>query len=127
MDRSDKMKIGSPVQQSTATRLQELQVLDTVESAGTLVRPVSVDTVLAERAQTHGKFLTHADLSQRLAATMRSAPSWSSLPPDMREALEMVQHKIARVLNGQPDHLDNWVDICGYAQLVADRLQGVAR
>lgn len=39
----------------------------------------------------------------------------------------MIQHKIARILNGDPDYVDNWVDIAGYAKLVADRLQAVSR
>jgi len=37
--------------------------------------------------------------------------------------LQMVQHKIARVLNGDPTYADNFVDIAGYAKLVADELE----
>ena len=47
------------------------------------------------------------------------------LDPDQREALEMIAHKIARIVNGDPNYADSWVDIAGYATLVADRLQGV--
>jgi len=39
----------------------------------------------------------------------------------------MVVHKIARILNGDPNYDDSWVDISGYTKLVADRLQGVSR
>jgi hypothetical protein len=39
----------------------------------------------------------------------------------------MIAHKIGRIVNGDPDHVDSWVDIAGYAQLVADELQGVER
>ena len=49
------------------------------------------------------------------------------LSPDQREALEMIAHKIARILNGDPDYADSWHDIAGYAQLVADRLNGIER
>jgi hypothetical protein len=45
------------------------------------------------------------------------------LAPDQREALEMMQHKIARILNGDATYLDNWVDLVGYLQLVASRLE----
>jgi len=86
-----------------------------------------INTTLEERGKTYGKFLTHADLSQRLSATMRSAPQWPSMAPDMREALEMIQHKIARILNGNPDYADSWHDIAGYAMLVEDRLNGKSR
>jgi hypothetical protein len=39
----------------------------------------------------------------------------------------MICHKIARILNGDPNYADSWVDIAGYAQLVADRLLGIER
>jgi len=39
----------------------------------------------------------------------------------------MIFSKIARILNGDPNHLDSWTDIAGYATLVADRLQGKIR
>jgi hypothetical protein len=41
----------------------------------------------------------------------------------MREALEMVAHKIGRILNGDPKYHDSWHDIIGYTKLVADRLR----
>ena len=50
-----------------------------------------------------------------------------SLAPDQQEALDMICHKMARIVNGDPDYVDSWVDIAGYAMLVADRLQGVQR
>ena len=34
----------------------------------------------------------------------------------------MIQHKIARVLNGDPNYPDNWHDIAGYARLVEREL-----
>ena len=35
----------------------------------------------------------------------------------------MVQHKIARILNGDPNYIDNWIDLVGYSQLVVNRLE----
>ncbi len=49
------------------------------------------------------------------------------LTDDQVEALEMVCHKIGRIVNGDPDYSDSWHDIAGYAKLVADRLDGVVR
>ena len=48
--------------------------------------------------------------------------NWAKLDPDQREALEMIAHKMARILNGDQDHLDSWHDIQGYARLVEQRL-----
>jgi len=36
----------------------------------------------------------------------------------------MNAHKIGRILNGDPNWSDSWHDIAGYAQLVANRLNG---
>lgn len=47
--------------------------------------------------------------------------------PDQQEALDMIAHKLGRILNGDPDYADSWADIAGYARLVADRLEGVSR
>jgi hypothetical protein len=54
---------------------------------------------------------------------MRSGPNWESLDADMKEALEMNAHKISRILCGDPNYDDSWVDIAGYATRVADRLR----
>ncbi len=35
----------------------------------------------------------------------------------------MIFHKIARIINGDPNYADSWVDIAGYATLVANRLE----
>jgi hypothetical protein len=38
-----------------------------------------------------------------------------------REALDMILHKIARIVNGNPNETDHWHDIAGYATLVEQR------
>ena len=87
---------------------------------------ISLDDMLAGRRGIYGAFEHNAKTSQALKAVMHEQSGWDRLSPDQREALEMIQHKIARILNGDPDYLDSWVDIAGYAQLVADRLQAAA-
>jgi len=81
--------------------------------------------VLYERGKRYGKFKNHAQISQGIKAVMCSNGKWQNLEPDQAEALSMIAHKIARILNGDPNYADSWVDIAGYAQLVADRLQGI--
>ena len=89
--------------------------------------PNDVTETLTERGNRYGKFKDHAKLSQHLKNVMCCADGWSRLEPDMREALEMIQHKVARILNGDPTYADSWHDIAGYAKLVDDRLNGVER
>lgn len=84
----------------------------------------NIKDVLAQREARYGSFRTHALASQDLKTVMQNADGYYvKMAPDQREALEMIQHKIARILNGDPDYIDNWVDIAGYAQLVVDRLE----
>lgn len=101
--------------------------LDVVLEAASILNPTSLDAVLNERGSRYGSFLKHAVITQRLKAVMSDTPNWIALNDDMVESLEMIAHKIGRILNGDPAYADSWVDIAGYAQLVADRLQGKER
>ena len=85
-----------------------------------------VDQTLNERGARYGKFKDHAAISQELKRTIHENRS-QLMDADQIEALEMIAHKIARILNGDPNYADSWVDIAGYAKLVADRLEGIER
>ena len=80
---------------------------------------MSIENTLEQRQKTHGNFETHADISQRLKAVMYEYSDFKYLASNQKEALEMIVHKIARILNGNPNHHDHWHDIGGYATLVA--------
>ena len=81
-----------------------------------------VSAILAERGSRYGRFDAHALVTQRLKQALSSGANWDFLEPDAKEALEMIVHKIGRVLNGDPDYDDSWKDIAGYAQLIVDRI-----
>jgi hypothetical protein len=83
---------------------------------------MSIEKTLKQRQKTHGDFATHAKISQQLKAVLWEH-DFQELDADQIEALEMICHKIARVLNGNPNHHDHWHDIAGYATLVGDRLK----
>lgn len=82
----------------------------------------NITQTLTERGTRYGKFKDHAVISQSLKDVMRLTDGWDRLACDQIEALEMIAHKVARILNGDPNYADSWVDIAGYAKLVADRL-----
>ena len=82
----------------------------------------SIDATLAERGSRYGNFDEHAEVTQSIKAAMQSGNNWLNLPDDMKEALEMTAHKIGRILNGDPNYIDSWTDICGYNRLVEKRL-----
>lgn len=92
--------------------------------------PVSgIESILEERGKRYGKFVDHAEITLNLkfAISNHATKHEKELSPDQTEALDMICHKIGRIVNGDPDYADSWVDIAGYAQLVADRLNGVER
>lgn len=81
-----------------------------------------VDQILAERQKVHGEFSTHAQMAQTLKAVVLTSPNGARLTAAQMEGLDMILHKVARILNGNPNHKDHWDDIAGYATLVAKGL-----
>ena len=96
------------------------------EEAMKAIQNNSVDAMLAERGKRYGKFEDHAIITQALKtlALGHAATLKIELAADQAEALEMICHKIGRIVNGDPNYADSWHDIAGYAKLVADRLEG---
>jgi hypothetical protein len=85
--------------------------------------------ILEQRGKRYGLFVGHAAVTQDLKMLINEhlRTREKTLPADMQEALDMICHKIGRIINGDHNYDDSWVDIAGYAQLVADRLKGLAR
>jgi len=81
-----------------------------------------IDTTLQERGTRYGEFNEHARITQNIKAAMVCSPNWEILTPAMQESLEMIAHKIGRILNGDPTYKDSWADIVGYARLVEQKL-----
>lgn len=77
---------------------------------------------LNERHEKYGCFKNQANISRRLKGVMFATEGWQYLSWDKKEALEMIQHKISRILNGDPDYADSWHDIQGYARLIEDSI-----
>ena len=89
----------------------------------------AVDATLDARAVEYGKFIEGAEVMQMLKRVVQVALNNrdKTLAHDQAEAMDMIIHKIGRIINGNPDVVDHWLDIAGYAQLVADRLNGRIR
>ena len=76
-----------------------------------------------DRGKVHGDFGDNAVYAQDLKKILHESHNWRGLTPIQTEALEMIVHKIARILSGDPNHKDHWADIQGYARLVETRLK----
>jgi transposase len=86
-----------------------------------------VDDILDKRAATYGSFEDVAETAQSIKDILYGTTGLPKIRSDQREALDMISSKIARIVNGDSNHIDSWIDIAGYATLVADRLQGKVR
>lgn len=84
----------------------------------------NIADTLNERGTRYGEFVSHAEVTQSLKRVVFSAlhDRAKSLAADQQEALDMICHKIGRIINGDADYADSWHDIAGYAKLVDDRL-----
>lgn len=78
-----------------------------------------INNILADREKAHGEFWKTAEIAQELK-TVLATHAQSVLDPVQSEALDMISSKMARILSGDPDHVDHWIDIAGYATLGAN-------
>lgn len=103
----------------------------------------TITETLAQRGSKYGEFRLHAAITQVLKSAMRGTlfedlqnpasvkdlqdsqallkEKWGTMRPDVRECLEMLQHKIGRALNGDSEWAENFHDAGGYSLLVDKR------
>lgn len=101
--------------------IAELNNQDTVKvSIDELKHRVGVDATLAERQATYGSFEDVAFVTENVMGVLSKARpnGLSDLPHTHRMALYMIASKMARIVNGDFNHLDSWHDIGGYAKLI---------
>lgn len=84
---------------------------------------MSLDETLKERNRRYGDFTDHAQIAQRLQDVMRGHDGWNNLNAVQKQSLTVIADKIARIINGDPNYIDSFRDIAGYAKLVMQRLE----
>ena len=136
---ADKFKAPKPMTYKLRKQVQEEwrppEILPVPEAPASLTWTTQEDdkgsivAILTERAEDYGKFKDGAALMQGIKRLLadHALKHGKTFSDDQWEALEMIVHKIGRIVNGNPDKVDHWTDIAGYAKLVADRLEGVER
>lgn len=83
----------------------------------------NTEAMLAERGKTHGDFADHARITQRLKNVIaeellfRHERGQPPLTDMQRESIDMIEHKIGRIIAGDANFPDHWEDIAGYAKL----------
>jgi len=78
--------------------------------------------VLGARSKTHGDFIDNAEYSSGILRIMQSSKNWDNMPDAHQHALAMLSCKLGRILAGDFKFEDHWVDIAGYATLVANSI-----
>lgn len=106
----------------------QVTAMDNIKTAQATVDKAigMVETMLIEREKTHGNFRDHARCTQRLKAVLRDELEivGKTLTMEQQEALDMIFHKIGRMVAGNADFIDHWDDSAGYSTLVAKILRG---
>lgn len=89
-----------------------------------MTEPVlSVSDLIDERGTTHGDYSNTAKYIRQFkgiisrAGAERHQREQPQLTAQQAESLDMIVHKIGRILSGDPSFQDHWIDIAGYAQL----------
>lgn len=82
-----------------------------------------IEQTLKDRGRRYGDFTVVAEHSQLLKQLFRASKQWDRLANHQRESLDMIANKLARIMNGDRFYADSWIDIAGYATLVAQELQ----
>jgi len=59
-----------------------------------------VDDILKDRATTYGQYQNVSQISQDIKNIMQQSPNYKTMPAFMRESLDMIANKMARILNG---------------------------
>ena len=82
-------------------------------------------TDLPNRDEQHGGMELVGTVAQRLKATIKAGYNWDRLTYGEREALDMICHKMARILSGADPHdQQHWEDVAGYAVAVMRNIEG---
>lgn len=83
----------------------------------------SIEETLKERQGQYGDFKFVANTTGQLMAVVLNSANGKTLPYMHEEALHMIFSKIARLVNGDYNHIDGWHDIAGYATLIENELK----
>jgi hypothetical protein len=67
------------------------------------------------RDHQHGGMEAVGGVAQQMKAAVRLGRNWHRLSPGEQEALDMICHKVGRVMSGaNPHDRQHWEDLAGY-------------
>jgi len=80
------------------------------------------NALLLDRAKSHGDFRVQFAIDQSLKNICREYMGPNTHTAVQVTVIEMICHKLSRVLCGDPGFADHWDDIAGYAKLASKEI-----
>ena len=80
-----------------------------------------IEETLEQRGSEYGDWSIQASVSQGLKEIIRIGPSNLNRP--QMESIDLILMKISRIVVGNPDNIDSWTDIIGYATLAIKEIE----
>lgn len=87
-----------------------------------IAKMATAQQTIEDREVTHGDYRAQANLAASIKELLRDAKGWKKLDVTQTESLDMIAVKISRILHGDPNAVDHWTDIAGYATLISNLL-----
>lgn len=84
--------------------------------------PPYLKEVLNQRQKTHGEFSEVSKTYSDFIKILERTGFFDKCEDYHRLAIDVIFQKLARILNGDMNFYDHWVDICGYSELVKKEL-----
>ena len=82
-----------------------------------------IETTLNERKGNYGTFEDNAIVAQQIKVIFEESSKYHRCSASQQEALDLIATKLARIVTGDPNYIDNWHDISGYATLIEKQLE----
>lgn len=82
--------------------------------------------LLNTREATHGDYGVNAGIAQAVKAVFHQTPEFAKLDATQKESAELIATKFGRLISGDPNCIEHWEDIAGYAMLQVERLRAAA-
>ena len=88
---------------------------------------MEIKDTLAAREGQYGQYKVVGQISQDIKKIMQESPNYRMMPAFMRESLDLIANKMARILNGNYYYDDSWRDISGYATLAVIEIEDMEK
>lgn len=86
------------------------------------ISPLTTEEIMEQRGEIYGSYTKICQIAESIETSLRSGESWPMLRPEQKQSLKMMAHKMARVVCGNTQYRDNWLDMSGYAELVVKEI-----